>query len=194
MLLRCTNVIAGNFTRQIILLNSICANLSPTKCLSVKKDFWKMSNLDVYLGMFNMILKYEILREALANFPPIFRNINVGRDDIGPLMKEYAEKRLLSQSRRMLISSFFWENGTFIAPLLLLYPDLGLVCKKNYRFVQYTPMKCFNNFVQSAVNARREGDEIPNSSVVAENEVTSKHLLWLPDHGSDSTYSNKVSQ
>ena len=30
------------------------------------------------------------------------------------------------------------------------------------------PVKCFNNFVQSAVNARREGDENPNSSVVAE--------------------------
>ena len=29
-------------------------------------------------------------------------------------------------------------------------------------------MKCYNNFVQSAVNARREGDENPNSSVVAE--------------------------
>ena len=40
--------------------------------------------------------------------------------------------------------------------------------QKNYRFVQYTPMKCFNHFVQSAVNARREGNENPNSSVVAQ--------------------------
>ena len=29
-------------------------------------------------------------------------------------------------------------------------------------------MKCFNNFVQTAVNARRQGDENPNSNVVAE--------------------------
>ena len=36
------------------------------------------------------------------------------------------------------------------------------------KIVDYTPVKCFNNFVQSAVNARREGDENPNSSVVAE--------------------------
>ena len=34
--------------------------------------------------------------------------------------------------------------------------------------MQYTPTKCFNNFVQSAVDARREGDENPNSSFVAE--------------------------
>ena len=68
----------------------------------------------------------------------------------------------------MLISSYFLENGTLITPLLLFYLDLGLVCKKIYRFVEYTPVKCFNKFVQSAVDARREGDENPNSSVVAE--------------------------
>ena len=45
---------------------------------------------------------------------------------------------------------------------------MGLVCKKIYRFVEYTPVKCFNKFVQSAVDARREGDENPNSSVVPE--------------------------
>ena len=34
--------------------------------------------------------------------------------------------------------------------------------------MEHIPVKCFNKFVQSAVNARREGDENPNSSVVAE--------------------------
>ena len=111
----------------------------------------------------------ETLRETFANFSPIFKNINGGRDDIGPFMKEYAEKeRLLTQPRRMVISSYFLENGTKITPLQLFYLDLKLVCKKNHRFVQYTPMKCFNNFVQCAVNARREGDENLISSVVAE--------------------------
>ena len=33
--------------------------------------------------------------------------------------------------------------------------------------MEYIPVKCFNKFVQSAVNARREGDENQNSSVVA---------------------------
>ena len=45
---------------------------------------------------------------------------------------------------------------------------LGLDCTKIHQFVQYTPKKCFSSFVQSAVNARRQGDENPNSSVVAE--------------------------
>ena len=75
---------------------------------------------------------------------------------------------LLKQPQRLLISSFRLENGTVITPLLNFYLSLGLKCTKNYHFVQYTPEKCFNNFVQSVVDARRAGDENPESSVVAE--------------------------
>ena len=84
-------------------------------------------------------------------------------------MKNYAEEeRLLSQPQKMLISSFTLKNGTLITPLQLFYLQLGLVCTKVHRFVEYTPKKCFNSFVQSAVDARRQGDENPNPSVVAE--------------------------
>ena len=39
---------------------------------------------------------------------------------------------------------------------------------QNHRFVEYTPKKCFNSFVQSAVDARKQGDENPKSSVATE--------------------------
>ena len=111
----------------------------------------------------------EELKKKFAKFPPIFKNTNVGRHDIGSLMQDYAEKEgLLCQPRKKLISSYFLENSTLITPLLLFYLELGLLCKKIYRFVEYTPIECFNKFLQSAVNARRERDENPNSSVVAE--------------------------
>ena len=74
----------------------------------------------------------------------------------------------MSQPRRLLISNFHLNNRTFITPLLLFHLDLGLECTKTHQFVQNTPKKCFNSFVQSAVNARRQGVENPNSSVVAE--------------------------
>ena len=84
-------------------------------------------------------------------------------------MKNYAEeKRILSQPRKMLISSFTFQNGTFMTPLLLFYLRWGLVCTKIHGFVEYTPKKCLNSSVQSVVDARRQGDENPNSSVVAE--------------------------
>ena len=84
-------------------------------------------------------------------------------------MNEHSEKKgLLTQTRRMLISGNFLENETIITPLQLFYPDLGVACQKIDRLVQDTPMKCFNKFVQSVVNASREGDENLNSSVVAQ--------------------------
>ena len=111
----------------------------------------------------------EDLRSYFSNFPPIFKNTVVSREDIGTLMREYAEKvNIMAQPRRMLISSFNLTNGSIITPLLLFYLQLGLVCKKIHRIVQYTARKCFNSFVQSAVDAGRQGDENPNSSVVAE--------------------------
>ena len=88
----------------------------------------------------------EHLRDYFSNFPPIFKKTVVSRNDIGDLMKEYAEKeRIMPQPRRMLISSFILTNGTIITPLLLSHLKLVLVCKKIDRFVQYTPRKCFNN-------------------------------------------------
>ena len=111
----------------------------------------------------------EHMGDYFSNLPPIFKNTVVSRDEIGNLMKVYAEKEgIMPQPRRMLISSFILTNGTIITPLLLIYLKLGLVCKKIHRFVQYAPRKCFNNFVQSAVDARRQGDKKPNSSVVTE--------------------------
>ena len=111
----------------------------------------------------------EALKKTSANFPPTFKNTNVDRHNIGLLMKGYGEKEgLLCDSPKMLISSYIFENRTLITPLLLFYSDLGLVCKEIHHFLECIPVKCFNNFVQSAVNARREGDENANSSVFAE--------------------------
>ena len=115
---------------------------------------------------------HEKLRANFANLPPIFKNTLVTKSEIGDLMKNYAEEeRILSQPRKMLISSFTLQNGTRITPLLLFYLQLGLVCTKIHRFVEYTPKKCFDGFVQSAKDARRQGVENPNSSVVAETKL-----------------------
>ena len=84
-------------------------------------------------------------------------------------MKTYAvEERIKFQPRKVLISSLTLQNRTLTIPLLLFYLELGPVVTKIHRFVEYTPKKCFNSFVQVAVDARRKGDENPNSRVVAE--------------------------
>ena len=107
----------------------------------------------------------------------------------------------------MLITSFILTNGTVITPLLLFYLKLGLVCKKIHRFVQYTPRKCFNNFIQSAVDARSQRDENANSSVFAETmkllanttygyqiKDRSRNTLtnYLTDEGTHSTINSRT--
>ena len=73
----------------------------------------------------------ENLRVNFAKFPPIFKNTLVSKNDIGDLMKMYAEEKgIMSQPRKMLISSFTLQNGTLITPLLLFYLQLGLVVTK----------------------------------------------------------------
>ena len=109
------------------------------------------------------------LKYKFSIFPPIFKNFNVNQADIGDYMREYAiDNNLPKQPQRMLFLSFKLENGTVITPLLNFFLSLGLKCTKIYRFVQHTPKKGFHKFVQSVVDARRAGDENPESSVVAE--------------------------
>ena len=53
-------------------------------------------------------------------------NILVSKNDIGDLMKNYAEEeRLFCLPRKMLIPSFTLLKGTLFTPLLLFYLQLG---------------------------------------------------------------------
>ena len=62
------------------------------------------------------------LQSYFSNFPPIFKNTVVSREEIGNLMRENAEKEnIMAQPRRMLISSFILTIGTIKTPLLLCF-------------------------------------------------------------------------
>ena len=111
----------------------------------------------------------EHLKAYFAKFPPIFKNTVLRRNDIADLMIDYAEReKNMPQPKRMLISSLQIKNGNIITPLPLYYLHLGLECKKFHQCVQHTPKMFFNSFVQSAVTARRQGEENPNSTVKPE--------------------------
>ena len=72
------------------------------------------------------------LRANFANFSPIFKNTLNSKNDIGDLIKNYgAEERILSQPRKMLISSFTLQNGTLITHLLFCLSTTGSCLHKN---------------------------------------------------------------
>ena len=113
----------------------------------------------------------EVPKKVRANslfFLLLLKNTLVGKNDYADLMKTYAEEEgIMTQSRKMLISSFKLQNGTLITALLLSYLQLGLVVTKIDRFVLYNPQKSFNSFSQSAVDTSKQVDKKPNSGVVA---------------------------
>ena len=75
------------------------------------------------------------LRANFANFPPIFKNTLVWENDTEDIIKTYAEEKgLMSQARKILISSFTVQNGTLITPLLLFDLQLALFSRKLHRF------------------------------------------------------------
>ena len=79
-----------------------------------------------------------------GNFPPIFMITLLSKNDIGNLMKTNAEEEgIMSQPRKMLISSHTLQNGNYFSALVL--STTGVT--KGHRFVKYTPRKCFNSFV-----------------------------------------------
>ena len=111
----------------------------------------------------------ENLSIKFANFRPILKNTLVNKNDNLDLRKTYAkEEGILCQPQKMLISSFTEQNGTLIPPLFLFYLHLEVVVTEIHCFVEYPPRKIFDSLVQSAVDNSKQGDDNPNSSVLAE--------------------------
>ena len=72
-----------------------------------------------------MILKRLTSQAFLKNF---FKNTEVSREDISPLMRDFAEKtKCLPQPRKMLIGSYFAKKIFLITPLVKWYLEQGLV-------------------------------------------------------------------
>ena len=86
------------------------------------------------------------LKQFFNEFPPIFKNAMVGREDVGELMKGFSEENgFLKKTRKMLISSYFGEKILLTTPLAKWYLDHGLEITKIYEFVEYNPEKLFES-------------------------------------------------
>ena len=98
-----------------------------------------------------------IFRTTFDIFHSIFRTTLISRNIIGDLMGTYAEEEgKMFQPRKLLMSSFTLQNGNLITHLLSFCLLLGLLVTKTHRLIEYTLKKCFNGFVQAAVDARRK--------------------------------------
>lgn len=111
----------------------------------------------------------ERLRSHFSEMTPIFKNIEVSRDDIGDFMKTYAERHgLLSRPLRTLVGSYFGRRIVLATPLLRWYLSHGLIVTDVQQVVEYQPKKVFQGFGQTVTTARRTGDADPSKKILAE--------------------------
>ena len=110
--------------------------------------------------------------------PPIFKSIEVSRDDIGDHTKTYAAVRnVLNQPRKCLVGSMFGEKIMIISPLLKWYVKHGIRVTKIYQVVEYTPVQCFRKLGEQISDARRVGDTDPNKKILVEtNKLTGNSM------------------
>ena len=59
------------------------------------------------------------MRAKMGEMTPVFKNVNISREDLGDSMRLFAEENgIMSQPRRSLIGSFFGEKILLATPLL----------------------------------------------------------------------------
>ena len=111
----------------------------------------------------------EHLQDHFAEMQPVFKNVTVTRDDIGPFMRQYAEENdIMSAPRRMLVGSFHGIKLLLATPLLRWYLAHGLVVDRVYQVVSYEPNPRFQRFGESVSAARRAGDSDPEKAIIAD--------------------------
>ena len=114
------------------------------------------------------IIVPDRLKEKFSEMAPIFKNVEVSRDDISPHMKEFVQNtNILSSSQRMLIGSLKGDKILLLSDLLRWYLLHGLIVTRIYQVFEYTPRKIFESFGESVSKARREGDVDPSKSLLA---------------------------
>ena len=111
----------------------------------------------------------DTLLQDFAEMPPIFKNTEISRNDIGDHMKAYAEKEgLMNKPRRSLIGSMFGRRILLATPLLRWYLSHGLEVQNVYEVIQYGANNCFMGFGEAVSQARRAGDRDPTNAILAD--------------------------
>ena len=120
----------------------------------------------------------ECDRERWADMPPIFKNVEVSINDIGPLMAAFCRRNdLMKTPRRTLISSYTGVDIMLGTPLLKWYLDHDLKVTRIYEAFEFKPKACFADFIQRAVEVRRKADADPTRYAV-KGEFEKLKVIW----------------
>lgn len=100
---------------------------------------------------------------------PLFCTTDIPFDVLVQHMQNQANRFDLStKPRRLLVGGMCARQLLIATPLLGWYINHGLGITKIYQTVEYTPQKCFKNFVRDISHAQRQGDVDPTKSIIAD--------------------------
>lgn len=142
------------------------------------EDFFGLLEIDIETP--------DHLKKYFEDLPPIFKNADVSRADIGKVMREYATKNnIMNRPRRLLISSYFGKKILINSELLKWYLSKGLVVTRLYQAFQFKPSFCFKGKGDVVSFHRRAADKDPDKAVIADmfkttgNWLVPTHYIWL---------------
>lgn len=100
---------------------------------------------------------------------PLFCTTNVSFDVIGEHMQQHARRFDLSEKpRRLLIGDMKARQILLTTPLLKWYVEHGMAVTKIYQVIEFTPHRCFREFVKEVSDNRRLGDTHPDKSIFSD--------------------------
>lgn len=140
-----------------------------TTSLAVSQFLPAIKNNDLFGVVECDIHVPDHLKPKFNEMSPIFKNMEVARDDIGKFMKAFAEEhKIMPRPRRTLIGSYYGEKILLATPLLKWYVEHGLEVTRIYPVVEYTPVPCFKSFGEAVSDASRNGDANEDKTIIAD--------------------------
>ena len=107
--------------------------------------------------------------DYFSEMSPIFKNMELSRDDLSAHMRQFAEEEgFLKRPQRYLVGSMKGDKILLATELLRWYMEKGLVVTKVYKVIEYERKALFRRFGDSVTAARRAGDADPRLKLVAD--------------------------
>jgi G:T-mismatch repair DNA endonuclease (very short patch repair protein) len=100
---------------------------------------------------------------------PLFCTTDVPFDLIGEHMQDHVQRSELSEKpRRLLVGGMRGREILIVTPLLKWYLEHGMVVTKIYQVVEFTPHRCFQEFVKEVSDGRPLGDAHPDKAIIGD--------------------------
>ena len=174
---------------EIVFFLKILKCVQPKHQLSFEKIVKGIKNKELFSFLIVDIHIPKDLKHFCRDFPPIIKNKNISREDIGVYMQKVAEQHgLLKKPKKYLISSYFGKKILINTEMAEFYLNLGLKITRIYEFIQFHSQKCFETLANEIVNSRREADQDKSKTAIAltnkltENSLYSASLLNKEKH------------